>query len=500
MTNIKKRIAVSFFANCFKGGATLFVGVSLARFLGAEDYGTLVFLVAASMAIKQLLDFGSSSAFFTFLSQEARSVKFIAQFLAFFFVKYIITIVIILFVLPGSWLTNIWLGNSSETVIIALMAVAFQSDFWIIASQLLESQRKTIRVQILFVITQLIHFGFIFTMHYFGILSITNYFIFIIFLWLMAGVIAVSSYEPLSPSGTYSGNLVSVMEYIKYCLPLTPVIALNFTGEFLDKWMLQNWGGGKEQAYFAISVQIASISLLITASFIKIFWKEVAEAFHKEDSQSAFRLYLMSRKAIFYCGAFIAAAVIPWTSEVLGFLYGQPYVIASTPLILLMIYSIHQSIGQLDNAFLMASGKTSIGLNFNILFSPIGIFISYILLSNSTISIIGLGLGATGLAIKMVITQLISVNIIVFLIQKKFNIKFSNLYQIQVFILLVFISTLIKIVLQVFNPASNYIFAYGLFLYVLCWLGVALVYPRIIALPVNWLQIVKRHLVLNHNV
>lgn len=473
----------------------MLVGILLARFLGAEDYGTLVFVMAASMAIKQLLDFGTSSAFFTFLSQQARSVKFVAQFWVFFFVKYIITIAIILFILPGSWLAKIWLGNSSAIAVIALMAVVFQSDFWTIASQLLESQRKTIRVQTLFVITQLIHFGFIFELHYLGILTVINYLIVIGLLWLIAGAIAVTSYEPARNSSSSADKEVFATDYIKYCLPLAPIILLNFTAEFLDKWMLQNWGGAKQQAYFAISAQIASVSLLITASFIKIFWKEIAEALHRGNFQSALTMYLGARKAIFFSGVFIAAACIPWAYEILDLLYGKSYVVAAAPLILLMMYSIHQSIGQVDSAFLMASGNTSVGFIFNMLFAPIGILITYILLSNSNVLMIGLGLGASGLAIKMWVTQLISVNMIGVLIQKKLDIKFSYLDQIKVFLVFILLAVFIKVMLLALFPSNNYVFVFGIGLYALCCLCVALVSPRIIALPVNWVQLIKRHLV-----
>ena len=493
MTNIKKRIAISFLANCFRGGSTLLVGILLARFLGSEDYGMLVFLMAASMAIKQLLDFGSSSAFFTFLSQETRTVKFIAQFWVFFFSKYIITIAIILFILPGSWLTKIWLDNSSTLVVIALMAVVFQSDFWTVASQLLESQRKTIRVQTLFVITQLIHFGLIFELRHLGILTVTNYLICIGLLWLIAGVIAVTSYNPLKHSSSGSNNLVSVVDYIKYCLPLAPIIVLNCAGEFLDKWMLQNWGGASQQAYFAISVQIASVSLLITASFIKIFWKEVAEALHKNDIESAISLYSRSRKGLFFIGSLIAGALIPWTAQILLALYGHSYALAEIPLAFLLMYSIHQSMGQIDSAFLLASSRTKVGLKINLLLMPVGVITSFILLSKPNIYGWGLEMGATGLAIKMVITQLISVSAIAYLIQQEAGIKFSHFEQAKTIFILVILGMLIRWMLTIIFPFSEYIFIFGIFLYFLIVFFLAIFIPRIISLPPGWLEIINKN-------
>lgn len=472
----------------------MLVGILLARFLGSENYGSLVFLMATSMVIKQFLDLGSSSAFFTFLSQETKSIKFVVQFWLFFFTKYILAILIILFVLPGAWLSKVWLGNSATVVVIALMAIAFQSDFWSIASQLLESQRKTIRVQMLFVIAQLIHFGIIFGFHYFEILTIINYLIAIGLLWFIVGLIAVVSYDPVEHPVNSPNKLISIADYIKYCAPIAPIVVLNFTGEFLDKWMLQNWGGPKEQAYFAISVQIASITLLITASFIKIFWKEVAEALHKGDAQLALSMYTGARKAIYYCAAFIAAAGIPWASEILNLLYGSNYMIAAIPLILLLVYSIHQSIGQIDSAFLMASGKTRLGFKVSSFLALLGPLLSYCLISNSSDTLIGLNLGAIGLGMKMVVAQLLSVNAIAFLIQKEFGLKLPSVYQIQVFTVLIALGFLIKAFLILIFPNLTWIYLLGIFLYCLVTLLMASKCPKVIALPTNWMSVIRSRL------
>jgi O-antigen/teichoic acid export membrane protein len=468
-------------------------GVLLARFLGADDYGTLVFLIATSISLKQLLDLGSSSAFFTFLSQETRSIKFIFQFLTFFFVKYFLLSLAILFIMPTVWLSKVWLGNSALIIVVALIAISMQNDFWQIASQLLESQRKTTKAQLFFVTFQLIHFFCIFILFYEKQLTVFNYLILIGLLWLVAGVIAIVNYKPIQHSYASLSKAPGISDYINYCLPIAPVILITFIGEFLDRWMLQNWAGSRQQAYFSVSAQIASISLLMTASFIKIFWKEVAEEFHNGNIQEALELYLMARKIIFFGGVFIAAIFIPWTSEILVFLFGDTYLLAGTALIFLMIYSIHQSIGQIDSAFLMASGKTNIGFGVNMWLIPIGLFISYIFISKFNFQLGGFDLGAAGLAMKMVIIQLMTVNIIGINIQKKFNIKFSYLDQLQIFAVFIFLGITIKGVLIFIIPPFDYIFLFGIFLHSSCCILIAIVFPRLITLPIDWMKMIKPH-------
>ena len=239
MTNFKKRISISFLANCIKGGSTILTGIFLARLLGTNDYGTLVFLMAASMAVKQLLDLGQSSAFFTFLSQETRSIRFIVQFWTFFISKYIVIILVIFLILPRSWVSEIWLSDSTLIIITAILATSMQHDFWPNASQLLESQRKTIYVQSIFIITQLIHFCCIFLLNYYEILTIINYLSCIGLLWLVSGISAVTSYQPIKHSPNLSSKPILLSDYLKYCLPLIPVILIALIAEFFVSWLLQ---------------------------------------------------------------------------------------------------------------------------------------------------------------------------------------------------------------------------------------------------------------------
>lgn len=497
MNNIKKRIVISFLANSFRGVSTVLVGILLARFLGSQNYGELLFLIASSMAVKQLLDFGSSSAFFTFLSQETRPAKFLAQFWIFFFGKYVLSILVIIFILPDSLKSNIFMGNSSMAIIIAIVTIALQSDFWPVASQILESQRKTILAQLIFVFSQLIQLAFIIGSHYLGFLSVVNYLIFIGILWFIAGLMAIIFYDFTGYIESKKSKSISIKDYLKYCLPIAPIIFISFIAEFLDKWMLQNYGGSSQQAFLAVSVQVASLSLLLTATFIKIFWKEVAEALHHNRIQSAITIYCGARRIVFFISALISGACIPWTSQILFLLYGKNYILAEFPLVFLMLYSIHQSIGQVDSVFLLASSKTRVGLKMSILLMPLGILMTFIFLSNPNIFIWGLGLGATGLAIKMVVSQLISVNVMGYLIQKEFGIKFTYLDQIQVICVFVALGFLVKLILLTFFALEQYLFILGICLYFFAILLLARFSPGIICLPSDWVQILRKYLPIN---
>ena len=75
--SIRTRFGFSLFANLSKAFITFGTGMLVARGLGPEQYGTMMFLLGTFVAIRQLFDVGSSTAFFTLLSQRHRGREFV---------------------------------------------------------------------------------------------------------------------------------------------------------------------------------------------------------------------------------------------------------------------------------------------------------------------------------------------------------------------------------------------------------------------------------------
>ena len=80
MTSIHSRFIFTIGSNIFRGLLSFITGMILARMLGPESYGNMAFLLGTFMGVLKLLDMGSSSAFFTFLSQKPRSKRFVRSF------------------------------------------------------------------------------------------------------------------------------------------------------------------------------------------------------------------------------------------------------------------------------------------------------------------------------------------------------------------------------------------------------------------------------------
>jgi O-antigen/teichoic acid export membrane protein len=250
-----------------------------------------------------------------------------------------------------------------------------------------------------------------------------------------------------------------------------------------------------QQAYFSLSMQIASASLLITASYIKIFWKEIAQLFHDEKREEAITLYKNSRIIVFNIGAAISGAIIPWSGEIIAFVYGVNYIGATSILMLLALYSVHQTLGQLDSAFLMATTKTNVGLRFGLLLFPLGFLVAFILLSNLSIGSIKIGmeLGASGLALKMVFMQYISVKALAYFIGKEFNFRLESMYQIRVVAVFLIIGYFSKWLISAIGTIYlGYLIAMGLYLLISLFLVV--ISPKTFNLKDIWIKKISEKL------
>ena len=191
--SITNRFVFSFSANVIRGIISLISGLLLARWLGPEDYGRMAFLLVSFLALKQLLDMSSSSAFFTFIAREDRSYNFFRLYGYWVAIQLLISVSIILFFIPSSILSVVWNGEEKSLIILALIAVFFQNMVWTIASRVAEAARETMYVQKLqtVVVVVLIDCDLLWSI---GKLAISFIFVALIIEWLLASFLAIKVY------------------------------------------------------------------------------------------------------------------------------------------------------------------------------------------------------------------------------------------------------------------------------------------------------------------
>jgi O-antigen/teichoic acid export membrane protein len=482
---IHNRFSASLIGNILRSGVSFATVLLLARWLGPEDYGRMAFLLASFMAFKQLLDMASSSAFFTFLSQRKRSRKFINYYWRWICFQLIFSLLLIGLLLPDSILNSVWQGEPRMLVVLALLAAFMQHNVWSIASQMAEAQRETVRVQLLNVVITILHLAVVVALWFGGKLLLPLLFIAMAIEWSIAGWLASTLYhrhdEHVTSLEDEQDTAVSIFnEFWGYCKLFIPYSWLGFVHDFGSRWMLQNWGGASEQAYYAIAQQFAGISLLATTSILGIFWKEIAEAHYQRDDEKVKRLYLKVSRALYFIGALAAGMLLPWAGEIIMLLLGAAYSDGIYTLMIMLLYPIYQSLGQVGGTLLYATGHTRFRAISGIVIMVVGITVVYFMLAPNDSFIPGFGLASQGMAIKMVVMQLFTVNIISWFIARIFKWEFDWFYQpvslgmaiLAGFVAKLMITSVISehVIVLMFGSALIYLLLMGYVLYIMPWL------------------------------
>jgi O-antigen/teichoic acid export membrane protein len=395
----------------------------------------MVFLLASFTAIRNFLDMGSSVAFFTFLSQRPRTQRFVIIYWSWVGIQLMITLALVTLLLPAELISNVWLGAPKSLLVFALIASFMQGTVWSLASQMAEASRETVRLQRTNTVVVSVHLSVVVFLWFVGELALPLIFLATFVEWSLASWFAARLYrthEKKDETSPQEQDTVKNVwrEFFAYCLPLIPYGWLSFAYEFADRWMLQNWGGSKEQAYYGLALQISGVALIATTSILRVFWKEIAEAFHAGDTQRVALLYEKVSRLLYFTGAAVTGGMLPWTAEILQITVGAAYVAGTTTVMLMLCYPVHQSIGQITGTLLYATGHVRIQVVLGMIQMSLSLLVSYLMMAPTDAFIPGLGLASQGLAWKMVILQLIGVNVAAWVIAHLLGAKYDWHYQV----------------------------------------------------------------------
>jgi O-antigen/teichoic acid export membrane protein len=430
--SVKTRLLVSVGSNAVRAAITFATGLIIARALRPSAYGDLMFLLGSFIALRPLLDMGGSSAFFTFLSQRARGVGFYLLYFAWLVFQFVLALLLVGVLLPQSVFEKVWLGHDRGLVMLAFVASFLQQQVWQTVGQIGEAGRKTVKVQFLNMLVALVYVSSVAVFTVFANVTVERILVLLIAQYLMITMFAVWFLRgsEMPTEGHFSAK-ATLLEYWYYCRPLIALSLISFCFDFADKWLLQRFGGAVQQGYFQVANQISAISLLATASILNVFWKEIAAAWAASDFERVARLYRKVNRGLVMLAAVLTGFLLPWAKQIVGIVLGESYLPAWPVLAIMLLYPIHQSMGQIGGTMLYASGQTKKYMTVSALVMLASIPVSYLMLApRSGVLIPGLGLEAVGLAAKMVLLGAISVNVQAWVIGRACGWKLDWLFQV----------------------------------------------------------------------
>lgn len=223
---------------------------------------------------------------------------------------------------------------------------------------------------------------------------------------------------------------------LEYARPLTFLMLSGFIFLYFDRWFLQMIGGSAQQGFFGLSDRLGQIAFVFTSAITPLLTREFALA-HEEQNRERL-VSLFERIRVFLFIATVTSCFLSVQSAtIVGIIGGDKFKGAIVPIALMALYPIHQTFGQLSGSLMVATGQTGLYAKIGIVMMAISLPITYFCIAPASFVIPGLGLGATGLAIKMLVWQLVGTNIQLYCNTRYLGISFSKWLGIQTVLVLV---------------------------------------------------------------
>ncbi|MHA1936585.1 MAG: lipopolysaccharide biosynthesis protein [Candidatus Thorarchaeota archaeon] len=449
--NIKIRFLSTLFVNISRIGLSVLAGIIVARGLEPKGFGDFNFLLVSFSSIMSLLDMGTASAFYTFLSQRKRSGRFYFYYALWLAIQFLLVLMLIILIFPDSLLNKIWLGHTRGIILLAFFASFMMNKIWPTITEAGESIRATVIVQLHNIALPCLYLGAILAMVLLRSLSLWNLFIVVTVVHLLLALVLAKRLKSrlIDFDKNKEERFQNIAEEFRtYCSPLIIFGVVSFAYLWADVWFLQKFGGAVQQGFYSVGLRFSAICLIATTSMLKVFWKEIAEAYERGNSERLHHLYARISRSLCFVAAMGACLLVPFSKEIIVLLLGPKYEAGWLCLGIMFLYPIHQSLGQINGSYLYATGQTKLYSRIGITMMMVSIPVSYLVLASPSSRLPGLGLGSVGLALKMVILNIVSVNILGFFISRLSKWKFKYLYQFETVALLLLASFVSKGVLS----------------------------------------------------
>jgi O-antigen/teichoic acid export membrane protein len=403
----------------------LVVQAIIPRGLGPRAYGDFNFLTNFFSQITGFLDSGTSVAFYTKLSRRPDDAGLVRFYLCFMGIASVAVLLLVLGVTPTPLAAMLWPDQKSIYIYLAaLLAVLL----W--ASQALNQMTDAYGLTVPSEVARLVQKAFalllILALFAAGHLHLTNFFFYnyAILLFLIIAFVWVLRrwrHDPgkEAPHAPVQGKGYA-RELYEYSHPLVIYAAAGLIANILDRWLLQYFGGSIEQGFFGLSFQIGALCIAFTTAMTPLLLREFSIAHENQDLARMSRLFQRSAFLLYSVAAYFSCFVALQSDKVIYIMGGDKYRDAARAVAIMALYPMHQTYGQLTSSVMYAAGQTRLYRNVGTIFLLAGMPVTYFLIAPS--SLFGFDAGATGLALKMVLVQFVTVNTLLL-----FNVRFLKL-------------------------------------------------------------------------
>lgn len=476
MNNISKlssRVIYKIVTNIFTAIFNVIFSVIIPRSLGPSGFGLFELLNSNINQLISFLDSGTSSAFYTKLSQRPNDIGLIN-----FYFKIVLFILIILcavFIILVSFLNLNEIFSDDNSIKYFLLAIIFCFGLYVSISlrNAADAYILTIKSEILTVVIKAI--GVLIVLWLFITKNLTIETLYYKEIIIIISIIFFSYYYILKKNWIerINDNIIKSntndlkKEFWNYSHPLLIMTIIVSINVIVERWILQIFSGSIQQGYYSLALRISSIAMMFGGALSTLLVREVAIHFNNNDLAGSKLLMEKSIKLMYVVVTIFVAFILLFSREIIIIFVGQKYIESIATMQILAFYPLHQIIGQYAGSYFLGAGETKLYRNITIISTLLGLISTWFLLAPK--EYFGFELGSYGLALKTVLINIVIANISLYFVLKKIKTPFKNYLLHQILSLLIFISIayICKYLAGLLFYNSMYILLFAGFIYIL---------------------------------
>jgi O-antigen/teichoic acid export membrane protein len=213
-------------------------------------------------------------------------------------------------------------------------------------------------------------------------------------------------------------------EFFHYSHPLFVQALLSFLLLVAERWLLQWFDGSAEQGFFALSQKVSIACFLFVSAMTPLIMRELSIAWGQKNKAAMGRLLDRFAPLLYVLAAYFSCFTLAEGQGMALIFGGERFAAAIVPVQIMALYPLHQTYGQLAGSVFHAAGRTHVLRNMAALECCYGFAAAWFFLAPP--ELMGLRLGAVGLALKTVLVQCLTVNLYLFLASRFIPLSFGR--------------------------------------------------------------------------
>lgn len=224
--------------------------------------------------------------------------------------------------------------------------------------------------------------------------------------------------------------------FYEYSSPLVIYLMFAIAAAMFDRWLLQIVAGNVDQGFFSLAYQISQVMLLFVTAFVPLLMREMSIAHSSENTERLRLLFKRSLDNLYFLTAFFACFTAAFCDRIAVLMGGDRFVLSAIPVALVVLSSVYRTYGQVTATLYYAAGKTALFRNVSIGMSVGSLVLTYVLVGPR--SGFGWGMGATGLALKTFLYEMIATNVLAYFATRFLEMPYWRLLGRQLVVMVAF--------------------------------------------------------------